>query len=115
LARQGLSPLIDEARSLGISVSLTPAATPKLTRAMLARLNKQGVEELGLNLIDGRAARFDSRHTRNLRTHAQGYAMEDLEMPLQVNSLVAAQTAFQSPCLPLPYLFRAKVLVRLMA
>src|SRR5215469_18945823 len=44
LARQGLFELIDEARSLGISVSITPAATPKLNRAMLARLKEHGVE-----------------------------------------------------------------------
>src|SRR5208282_6377808 len=37
LDRADLYPLIDEARRLGIGVSITPAATPALTREVLVR------------------------------------------------------------------------------
>ena len=40
LARNDLFELIDEARRLGIGVSITPAATPALTRDVLARLKE---------------------------------------------------------------------------
>ena len=38
LDRTDLYELIDEARSLGIGVSITPAATPALTRDVLVKL-----------------------------------------------------------------------------
>src|SRR5438128_8453712 len=50
LARADLYELIDEARRLGIGVSITPAATPALTRDVIARLQDHGVEGLGLSL-----------------------------------------------------------------
>ncbi len=47
LQRKDLYELIDEARRLGIGVSITPAATPALTREVLARLKEHGVEGFG--------------------------------------------------------------------
>lgn len=44
LARTDLYDLIDEARKLGISVSITPAATPALTREVMLRLKQHGGE-----------------------------------------------------------------------
>src|SRR5579883_1947753 len=44
LQRPDLYELIAEARSLGIGVSITPAATPALTREVLLKLKQQGVE-----------------------------------------------------------------------
>src|ERR1035438_8670324 len=55
LARADLYELIDEARRLNIPVSITPAATPALTREVLVRLRQHGVEGLGLSL-DGSTA-----------------------------------------------------------
>jgi hypothetical protein len=60
LARQDLFDLIDEAHALGIGVSITPAATPKLTRDVLVRLKRQGIDGLGLSLDGSTAARHDS-------------------------------------------------------
>ena len=51
-ARRGLFPLIDEARRLGIRVSITPAATPALTFEMLAKLKAHGVGVSGLASTD---------------------------------------------------------------
>lgn len=50
LARKDLYQVIDEAGKLGIGVSITPAATPALTREVLGRLKEHGVEGLGLSL-----------------------------------------------------------------
>jgi AdoMet-dependent heme synthase len=102
LARQDLFELIDYARSLGIGLSITPAATPKLTRDMLAQLKKHGVEGLGLSLDGSTAARHDSIRgvpgTFARTLEAMRWA-GDLEMPLQVNTLVAAETAGDLPAI----------------
>ena len=96
LERMDLYELIDEARRLGIGVSITPAATPALTREVLVKLQEHGVEGLGLSLDRSTAAHHDSirgvpgAFDRTLR--AMQWAQE-LEMPLQVNTLVSAETA----------------------
>lgn len=60
LVRRDLYELIDEARKLGIGVSITPAATPALTRDVIARLKEHSVEGLGLSLDGSSADRHDS-------------------------------------------------------
>jgi len=100
LERQGLFELIDQARELGIGVSITPAATPKLTREMLVRLREHGVEGLGLSLDGSTAERHDS--IRGVpgtfeRTMQALRCAGELEMPIQVNTLVAAETADDIP------------------
>jgi AdoMet-dependent heme synthase len=60
LARADLYELIDEARRLGIDVSITPAATSALTREVLLRLKQHGVAGLGLSLDGSSAERHDS-------------------------------------------------------
>jgi Predicted Fe-S oxidoreductases len=47
LARPDLLDLIDAARALGVPVSITPSATPNLTRAMLERLRRTASRRLG--------------------------------------------------------------------
>jgi len=96
LARKDLYDLIDQARQLGIGVSITPAATPAFTREVLVRLKEHGVEGLGLSLDGSSAERHDSIRgvpgTFDRTMQAIKWAQE-LEMPLQVNTLVAAETA----------------------
>jgi radical SAM protein len=103
LTRPDLYELIDEARKLGISVSITPAATPALTREVLARLKEHGVEGLGLSLDAATAELHDSIRgvpgTFDRTIEAMRWAKE-LQMPLQVNTLVSAETA---PDLPAVY------------
>lgn len=100
LEREGLFDLIDRARALGIGVSITPAATPKLTRDLLARLKQQGVEGLGLSLDGSTAERHDSIRgvpgTFDRTLQALRWA-GDLGMPIQVNTLMAAETAGDAP------------------
>ncbi len=98
--RPDLFQLIDEARKMGIGVSITPAATPALTYEMLQRLKEHGVEGLGLSLDGSTALRHDSIRgvpgTFDRTIEAMKWA-RDLNMPLQVNTLVAAETASDLP------------------
>lgn len=102
LARSDLYELIDVARKLGIGVSITPAASPALTREVLVRLKEHGVEGLGLSLDGSTAERHDSIRgvsgTFDRTMQAMHWAQE-LEMPLQVNTLVAAETADDAPAI----------------
>ena len=102
LLRPDLFDLIDEARRLGIGVSITPAATPALTRELLVRLIDHGVEGLGLSLDGSNAARHDGIRgvpgTFDRTMQAIAWATE-LKMPLQVNTLCAAETADDMPAL----------------
>ena len=100
LKRPDLYELIDTARQLGIGTSITPAATPALTREILAKLKEHGVEGLGLSLDGSTAERHDAIRgvpgTFDLTMKAIRWAQE-LEMPLQVNTLAAAETAADMP------------------
>jgi AdoMet-dependent heme synthase len=102
LARADLFELIDEARKLGIPVSITPAATPALTREVLVRLKQHGVDGLGLSLDGSTADRHDSIRgvpgTFDLTIQALRWAHE-LEMPVQVNTLAAAETVDDAPAI----------------
>jgi len=102
LARADLFELIDEARELGIGVSITPAATPALTRNVLVQLKEHSVGGLGLSLDGSTAERHDSIRgvlgTFDRTVQAMQWAQE-LEMPLQVNTLVAAETAGDVPAI----------------
>src|SRR6202049_4646767 len=102
LARRDLYELIDQARELGSGVSITPAATPAFTREVLVRLKDHGVEGLGLSLDGSSAGRHDSIRgvpgTFDRTMQAIKWAQE-LEMPLQVNTLVAAETADDVPAI----------------
>lgn len=102
LLRPDLFDLIDEARRLGIGVSITPAATPALTRDILVKLMDHGVDGLGLSLDASTAERHDGIRgvpgTFQRTLQAIQWATE-LNMPLQVNTLCAAETADDIPAL----------------
>src|SRR5580698_8079114 len=93
LARADLYELIDEAHRLGISTSITPAATPALTRDVLVRLKEHGVEGLGLSLDGSTALQHDSIRgvagTFDRTLQALRWAQE-LDMAVQINTLVAS-------------------------
>jgi radical SAM protein len=102
LARSDLFDLIDEARQLGISVSITPAATAALVRDVLVRLKEHSVEGLGLSLDGSTSELHDSIRgvpgTFDRTIQAMGWAQE-LLMPVQVNTLVSAETAGDLPAI----------------
>lgn len=97
-----LFPLIDEARRLEIGVSITPAATPALTRELLVKLQHHGVEGLGLSL-DGPTPEIHDGIRGVPGTYARtmqaiAWASE-LDMPLQINTLCSAETAPHIPAI----------------
>ncbi len=100
LKRPDLYELIDAARELGIGTSITPAATPAFTREVLVKLKEHGVEGLGLSLDAPTADLHDSIRgvpgTFDRTMQAIAWAQE-LEMPLQVNTLAAAETVDHLP------------------
>jgi radical SAM protein len=102
LARADLYELIDEARKLGIDVSITPAATSALTREVLLRLKQHGVAGLGLSLDGASAKSHDSIRgvpgTFDRTIQALRWAQE-LEIPVQVNTLAASETAAVMPAI----------------
>jgi radical SAM protein with 4Fe4S-binding SPASM domain len=83
-------------------VSITPAATPVLTRDVLVRLREHQVEGLGLSLDGSTPERHDSirgvpgTFERTLQAIRWG---QELEFPLQVNTLVAEETASDVPAI----------------
>jgi len=100
LERRDLYEIIDEAHSLGIPLSITPAATSALSRDTFAKLKEHGVEGLGLSLDGSNAERHDTIRgvpgTFDRTLQAMRWAQE-LELPLQVNTLVSEQTAADIP------------------
>lgn len=100
LLRRDLFPLIDEARRLGIDIAVTPAATPLLTRDVLERFVAHGVAALGLSLDGSTAERHDGIRRVpgcwDVTVQAIRWAGE-LGLPLQVNTLVSAETAGDLP------------------
>lgn len=102
LRRNGLFALIDEAHRLGIGISITPAATSELTREVLVQLKAHGVDGVGLSLDGSTAERHDS--IRNVpgtfdRTINAMRWVGELDLPLQINTLVSAETAPDLPAI----------------
>ncbi|HLX42131.1 MAG TPA: TIGR04053 family radical SAM/SPASM domain-containing protein [Bryobacteraceae bacterium] len=102
LMRKGLFTIIAEARRLGIGVSITPAATPALNYGVLARMKIHGIDGIGLSLDGSTAAKHDSIRgvagTFFRTLDAMRWAGE-IELPLQINTLVSAETAPDLPAI----------------
>jgi radical SAM protein len=100
LERPDLFALIDAAKNRGISCSITPAATEKLTRKILVELKEHGIEGLGLSLDGATPELHDSIRgvpgTFALTLQAMRWAQE-LEIPVQINTLVSEETAPHLP------------------
>jgi AdoMet-dependent heme synthase len=100
LQRGDLYELIDEAKRLQLTVSITPSATPNLTSEALARLKDHGIESIGLSLDGSNAARHEA--IRGVdgcfdRTIRAARAASDLDLPIQINTLVSQETADDLP------------------
>ncbi len=102
LAKARLFDLVDEAHSLGIEMSITPAATPALTRDVVEKLKEHGVSGLGLSLDGSCPERHDAIRgvpgTFDRTRDAMRWAAE-FEMPLQINTLVSAETVDDLPAI----------------
>jgi AdoMet-dependent heme synthase len=96
LTRADLFELIDEAQRLGIGVSITPSATPALTPEMIGKLKAHGIQALGLSLDGSTAQRHEA--VRGVSgcfelTVRAARAAAELEVPIQINTLVSEETA----------------------
>ncbi len=100
LSRHDLYELIDHACGLGLQVSITPSATPALTADALDSLKRHHIQSLGLSIDGSTAQRHDAiravpgcfERTVAAAQHAGG-----IGLPIQVNTLVSAETADDLP------------------
>ncbi|HEX9200507.1 MAG TPA: radical SAM protein, partial [Acidobacteriaceae bacterium] len=102
MQREDLYDIIDEARRLGITVSVTPAATAELTVEVLQKLKTHGIDSLGLSLDGSTAERHESirgvEGCFDWTMRAMRQAVE-LGFPIQVNTLVSEETADDLPAI----------------
>ncbi|MHB1958297.1 MAG: TIGR04053 family radical SAM/SPASM domain-containing protein [Acidobacteriaceae bacterium] len=102
LKRADIYELIDEARSLGLTVSITPSATPELTYDVLTKLKAHGIDSLGLSLDGSTTARHEA--VRGVAgcfdwTIRAAKDAGELGFPIQVNTLVSEETADDLPAI----------------
>lgn len=100
LERADLFDLIAHARALGLGVSVSPSATPRLTTDVIVRLKAAGVEAISLSIDAATAERHDA--VRGVagcwgRTLLAGKVAADIGLMVQVNTLVAAETVDDLP------------------
>ena len=100
LERADLWELIAHARSLGLGVSVSPSATPRLTPEVIFRMANAGVEAISLSIDASTAARHDA--LRGVpgcfeRTLLAARAAANARLPVQVNTLVCAETVDDLP------------------
>ncbi len=95
LQRDRLFDLISLAISKGIKVSVTPAASPLLTKGTFLELKAAGVDSIALSLDGSTALRHDAIRQvpgcYEITLQAAKWAGE-VGLPLQLNTLVAEQT-----------------------
>jgi len=100
LRRPDLKTLMDAATARGIGFSLAPAATPELTPERLASLKATGIQAISLSIDGSDAQRHDTFRgvagTFDYTVRAAGWA-RDLDLPVQVNTLVTAETLSDLP------------------
>jgi len=102
LSRKDIFPLIDYANSIGLEVSITPSATPELTNDAITRLKEHGIQSLGLSLDGSCAEKHDAiRNIPGTFDHTMEAARHcgRLGLPIQVNTLVAEETADDLPAI----------------
>ena len=100
LMRADIFEIIDEARRLGLSVSITPSVTPALTVATMEKLMLHGISSLGLSLDGSTAERHEAVRGVSGCFDWTIQAIEDaakLGLPLQINTLVSQETLSDLP------------------
>ncbi len=95
LQRTDLLELVDDARALGLDVSITPSATQNLTRDVLTQFKAHGIQSLGLSLDGSTAQRHEA--VRGVPgcfdwTVRAARLAEEFDLPIQVNTLVSQET-----------------------
>lgn len=102
LEREDLFDIMAAAGERGIGVSVSPSVTPLLTRDSMRALRDAGSHALSLSLDGSSAARHDGVRrvagTFDQTVAALDWAQE-LDIPVQVNTLVTADTAPDLPAI----------------
>lgn len=102
LSRRDIYELIDYGKGLGLEVSITPSATPELTNEAISKLKAHGIESMGLSLDGSTAEKHDAiRAVAGTfeRTMEAARHCGKIGMPIQVNTLVAEETAADLPAI----------------
>jgi len=102
LSRGDIYPLIDYANGLGLEVSITPSATPLLTNEAISKLKAHGIQSMGLSLDGSCAEKHDAIRAvpgTFERTIAAAKHCGAIGIPIQVNTLVAEETADDLPAI----------------
>jgi radical SAM protein len=102
MKRGDLFELIEHGRSIGLSLGVTPATTPRLTREAMFRFRDLGVAALGLS-VDGPSPDVNDTFrgvpgTFEIAMKALRWARE-AELPVQVNTTVTSETLPHLPAL----------------
>jgi AdoMet-dependent heme synthase len=100
LERPDFWQILEHARGLGLHVDVAPSATPKLDRDVIFRLAEHGVGALSLSLDGSTPERHDA--IRGIPgcydvTMVAARHVADAGIPLQVNTLVTADTLADLP------------------
>lgn len=102
IQRADLFALVAYARELGLLVSVTPAATRRLTDDIIVKLSGAGVTGLGLSLDGSNPQRHDTLRGEPgsfAWTIAAARAARREGLPLQVNTIVSSQTLHDIPAI----------------
>ncbi|HTQ08750.1 MAG TPA: TIGR04053 family radical SAM/SPASM domain-containing protein [Fimbriimonadaceae bacterium] len=100
MRRKDIFELIAKARSLGIDVSITPAAGPDLTREVIFKLKEAGIDSMALSLDASTAKAHDSIRQVDgcfAKTIEAAQWAGEAGLPLQVNTLLSSETAADLP------------------
>jgi radical SAM protein with 4Fe4S-binding SPASM domain len=102
LEREDLFQLIARSRELGLGVSVSPSATPRLDADAIDRLKAAGVEAISLSLDGATGATHDA--LRGVpgtfdRTIAAAKRAAAIGLPFQVNTLVSRETRDEIPAI----------------
>lgn len=109
LKRPDLYLLIEAARAVGLGVSVAPSATPLLRAEHIGCLKAAGVEAISLSLDGSTPERHDAfRGVAGTfeRTLEAARAARTVELPFQINTLVAEETLDDLPAI---YLLAAEL------
>ncbi len=96
LAREDLPELIDYGTEQGLRMTLTPSGTNSITQDRLAELDDAGLRRLALSIDGGDSESHDTFRGESgsfEATMAAARAARDLDIPLQINTTVCAETS----------------------
>ena len=102
LQRADIFELIDEAKALGITVSITPSVTRELSIEKIRRLQQHGIESLGLSLDGSNTVRHEAVRGVEGCFDWTMRALDDaaaLDISVQVNTLVSEETVDDLPAI----------------